>query len=201
MAIQQKIITTYTIDGHPDPELCYTWVRDNWPDLYSWHGENIDSLKAFCNHFDVSLNGYSINCCGQSYVDIGAEFWGVDDIGDDELKGIRLWKYLNNNNYLIVNKKTYSGELKKIISISEKVSIFGECHFTGYIMDEALLDPIKKFMDEPDANMTMQDLMNDCADNFIKFYSEDWEYQYSDEGLKDMCIANDYYFNGDGSVV
>lgn len=61
MAIKEKIVKSYTIDSHPNPDLCFQWIRENWHDLNE-HGvqEVVDSLKAIATHFDLSLD-YSIS--------------------------------------------------------------------------------------------------------------------------------------------
>lgn len=169
-------VTTYTIDEHPDKERVYKYVRENWHDLYAWEGENIDSLKAFCEHFNLKLIHWELSLCSYSYV--------VAQVPDDleGLVGVRLWKYLNNNGLL------HNGLLS------------GNCPFTGYCMDENLLDPIRAFMKKPDTGLGFQGLIDECLDAWVKAYIADWEYAYSDEGIHEHLQANEYQFTEEGSL-
>lgn len=58
-----RIIETkvYTIDEHPNRDLCYEWIRDNWHDLNQHSVEEvIDSIKALQKEiggeFDYSIS-------------------------------------------------------------------------------------------------------------------------------------------------
>ena len=47
----------YTIDEHPNPELCYSWIRDNWHDLNEHSVEDVvASLKALQGIIGGNLN-------------------------------------------------------------------------------------------------------------------------------------------------
>lgn len=190
-----QTIYTYTIDEHPDKDACFNWIRENWHDLYGWQDENADSLKAFCDHFDVSLKDWEVSLCGHSYAYIDATEWNTENSGT-ELSGVRLWKYLQNNGYLTIANKWHPkySERGPVVSLLD-----GNCPFTGMCYDEVLLDPIREFMAHPVAGVTMQDLVNDAAAAWVKSYIADWEYAYSDEGLLDMCQANEYQFTESGA--
>lgn len=40
---------------------------------YFWIDDSINSIKAFCNHFDIKLKDYSISPYSYSYIDTNAE--------------------------------------------------------------------------------------------------------------------------------
>ena len=166
--------TGYTIEDHPNPEEVYDWVRSNWHDLYGWGGENVDSLKAFCDYFSLSGMDYSVSTCSYSYASATIQ---DDDIA--ELSGVRLFKYIQNN---------------------FPVDLSGDCPFTGYCFDENLLDNIRGFMAKPDSR-TFQELINDCLHSWVTAYIADWEYTYTDEAIHEHCEANEYYFTENGSFI
>jgi len=58
--MRQITKTVYAINGHPNKEKCFDWVRDNWHDLNE-HSVNevIDSLQTLKNKVGGSLD-YSI---------------------------------------------------------------------------------------------------------------------------------------------
>jgi len=187
-------ICTWRYDEHPNKEAVLEYVRDNWHDLYGWNNENVDSLKAFCAHFDVTLKDWEISLCSHSYCDIDATEWNTGSNGG-ELAGVRLWKYLQNNGYLTIANKWHPKHSKRgpVVSVLD-----GECPFTGYCFDETLIDPIREFIARPDNSKTMQDLINDSASRWVKAYLADWEYAYTDESIIDALDANEYEFTESG---
>ena len=176
MTIHKFCTTGYTIADHPNPELVYDWMRGNWHDLYSWQGENIDSLKGFCDEFNLSGMDYAVSTCSYSYATAN-----IQDEDIAALSGVRLFKYIQNNH-----------NLDKLLS--------GNCPFTGYCFDENLLDNIRSFIQSPDKR-NFQELINDCLHDWVKTYIADWEYTYTDEALQETCERNEYYFDENGNFV
>ena len=76
--------------------------------------------------------------------------------------------------------------------------IFKSCPFTGYYMDEVLLQPIRDYLDNP-TDDDIQSLMDKSASAWLDACIQDVEYAYSDEGIRDMIEANDYEFTKDGT--
>ena len=64
--------------------------------------------------------------------------------------------------------------------------------------DEVLLDDIRAFMKKP-YDISFQDLIENCTYSLLKAIHDEGEYIYSDEGLLDLCQANEYEFNIGGS--
>lgn len=179
MTITTHKILSYTIDEHPDKEAVYDWIRSNWHDLGDHIlQEYIDSLKGFCRAFDLELKNWSIGIFPDrgEFIDIRVN----DEL--EEIVDIRLYKYVVNN-------------------FAEYLA--GDCPFTGVCYDEDLVDPIRDFLKKPalDAGYTWQDLVNDCAHNLLKTLHAEGEYTYSDEGLKELCEANEYEFYEDGNFL
>jgi hypothetical protein len=171
-------ITTYTIDSHPNKGAVFDWVRSHWHDLYAWHDENAESLKGICDAFGLDIRGYAVDYSGfNSHCRITAKEWNVP-FGADEMEGIRLWKYLQNHGYFEYLKK--------------------DCPFTGYYLDDDLLWPIEEFHENPEPGTTMQDIANDIGHQWVSRYIEDWEHTYSDSGLEDFLMANEYEFTEEG---
>ena len=182
MTITVHKVLSYTIEDHPNPDLVYDWIRSNWDDL-GQHSvdESMDSIRGFCKAFYLDLNDWAISIVPDrgEFIDIKVPSGWRDNVG--ELADIRLYKYLVNN---------YAEYLK------------GDCPFTGVCYDENLLDPIRAFLKKPTVNQgyTWQDLVNDCANSLLECLHSEGEYIYSDEGLKDMCEANEYEFTENGSM-
>jgi hypothetical protein len=52
--MRQEIINIYTIEDHPNKELCFEWIRNNWHDL----GEHcIEDMKASLRALNSAIDG------------------------------------------------------------------------------------------------------------------------------------------------
>jgi len=139
----------------------------------------INSLKAFCDHFDIEILDYSLGAYSHSYCTAKHRY--DDDIG--EMKGVRVWKYLVNNDYL------------------NEGLLAGECPFTGLCFDESLLDGIREFMQKPISDWTIQDLIDDCLNRFTTSYIEAEEYEDSDASIIELIEINEYEFTDGGELI
>ena len=98
-----------------------------------------------------------------------------------ELSGVRAWKWLQNNGWFDLAENS-------------------DCPLTGYCGDECLFDAIREFKAKPDSR-TLAELFQDCADGWHKGYSDDIEYQNSDEYIREQIEVNQYEFYNDGSMI
>ena len=140
-----RIIETkiYTINEHPNKDLCFEWIRNNWHDLNSHSVEEVvDSLKALQNEIGGELD-YSIS--------------SVPDRGE------------------FIRFTDYDHEALCRLSADD-------CPLTGVCWD---IDVIKGLREGNIARV-------------LDTLHQDTEYLYSDEGLLDMCEANDYEFTEEG---
>ena len=172
-----ETITAYTIEEHPNPEAVFDWLRNNWHDLgeHCVH-EAVDSLKAFCTFFQADLSEYSVGIFSDR-----SENWVIDIHADlEKLHGVRLWKYINNN---------FVAQHPDLLS--------GNCPFTGVCYDDSLMDEMAAFITRPD-NRDWKSLLNDCIAALYTSLHNEGEYIYSDEGLRETCEANEYYFTENG---
>lgn len=143
-----RIIETkvYTIDDHPNKELCFDWIRDNLHDLNETSVDEVaDSIKALTKVIGGS-NDYLI---GQ--FPSRGEFISFKNYDKDELMKLNA----------------------------------EECPLTGVMWDMDLIDGMQK----GDKYKVLKALHNDS------------EYIYSNEGLFDLCDANNYEFNENGKRI
>lgn len=73
----------------------------------------------------------------------------------------------------------------------------GNCPLTGVCYDENLLDAFR----EADDDATIGDVLEEAGSNLLRALTLDSEYTYSEEGLTDMCNANEYEFTLEGEIV
>lgn len=152
---------------------------------YFWMDEYLDSLKKGIEHFGFSLDNYSIDweCPARTYIKISGPSEEVE-----ELSGVRLFKYLQNN-----HMKTFCKYSKKYVSV-----LAGDCPFTGYCGDEDFLSPVRGFMRKPNGT-TFKELVLECSDSLFSAASKDCEYQNSFEYFIEHAEANEYEFLIDGT--
>ena len=171
---KQHIITTYTINEHPDQDAVYQYIRENWHDLGQHYiDDSVESMKSCSEYFNATID-YSV-----SIVPDRGEFISlqIDDLNIAELSGNRLRTYLVNN----------FPEIDKC------------CPFTGVCCDEALLDPFRVFIKKPD-DQSFQDLLDEAGHNLLKDIHSEGEYIYSDEGIHEFIDINEYEFLESGEL-
>jgi hypothetical protein len=135
----------YTIENHPNKELCYRWIRNNWFDLNE-HSVNevFDSVKNL-----HKIIGGDLNC-------------NISAIPDRN----ECIQFLNYDNELLFNL------------ISDNLPL------TGFMWDLDVIEGLQQ--GEPE--------------RVLDVLHSDTEYLYSDNGLYELCDANQYEFNRDGSI-
>jgi len=142
-----RIIETkvYTIDEHPNRELCYEWIRNNWHDLNEYSVMEVaDSLKALQEEIGGDLD-YAF-----SSVPHRGEYIRFTDYDDEALCRLSADDY----------------------------------PLTGVCWD---YDVIKGMLENNPTEV-------------LSTLHQDTEYCYSDEGLYELCEANQYEFTEEGNI-
>lgn len=176
-------------------EKAREWYRSG--DSYPWAEENRDSLEKFCEVFPVKARDWSYDAWNCS---ISLRVTCDDETA--ELSGPRLLAYLQNNYAGVFSRaKRYRKgaavgtgvKVRKSRVMREETS----CPFTGYWIDESLLDPLRAFLKKPDGR-NFADLLTDCLESWVKNCRDDCQYQQSDESVDETIRANEYEFTADG---
>lgn len=154
---------------------------------FFWMDESLNSLKEGLIHFGFELKDWSIDyyCATNAYLKIVPY-----DEDVEELQGVRLWKYIHNND-LLKYWCAYQNKIRNLLG--------GNCPLTGYCVDEGFLDPIRSFIKKP-TELTFKELMEECAHQVMKAIEVDYEYQSSMEFFMEECEANEREFLEDGSL-
>lgn len=147
--MRQETINICTIEDHPNKDLCFDWIRENWHDL-AQHSidELIDSLKALASHVNGDLD-YAISAFG------------------DRGEFIKITDYQR-------------GALEDLFAKRD------ECPLTGVCYDHDVIEAL--YNDELESKI-------------LSLIHEEAEYIYSDEGLSELCAANEYEFYECGKAV
>jgi hypothetical protein len=158
-------------------------------DLY----EYVASLKEFCKQLNIELRDYYLGDYHSSYIK-----FKITDKNLLELSGHRLAKYLYNNysSMLYSYRKYY----KKNKYISKVFTEFNDCSLTGNFTDYKLLDGLIKFIEKPDKNHDINDLLNDIFDSFLKEINNQIDYYNSDQFKIEHIAVNEYLFYDCGQI-
>lgn len=198
MGTPHRIIETpvYHFDQLSDEakEKAREWWRNLEANDPAWAAERRDSLDAFCKQFPVKATDWSYDQWNYS---IDAKFTDEEALG--ELSGPRLaaWLWNNHSRVLVVRKEYAVGKRKRLSRIQYEET---SCVFTGYCMDENLLDPIRAFLKKP-TSRTLEDLLGDCLQSWGQAAMNDCKWINEDAQVDETIEANEYEFDGQGEIV
>lgn len=167
-------------------------------DIYFWSIENEKTLEEFAKVFPVNIKEWEYGY--RNYINFNL----TCDDKIAELKGIRLMKYLYKNYEHILFKPKFLHT--KIIGSENNITGHAKllkdncCVLTGYCIDDDILKPIYDFLKNPKDSITFQDLMGDCLQSWVYACNKEYEYAYSDEGIRGHIEANEYEFLEDGTL-
>ncbi len=136
----------YTIDEHPNKELCFDYIRNNW------------------HH----LNEHSVNEVAESIIALSEVIGGSYDYS--------IGQFPSRGEFI----SFYDYDKEQLMKLNAE-----ECSLTGVTWDIDLINGMQK----GDNNKVLKALHNDS------------EYIYSNEGLLELCDANNYEFNDKGKVI
>lgn len=175
-------------------EKAREWWRNCESGDPSWVHERRQSLEAFCKEFPVEARDWEYDAWSYS---VTAKFTGSDEEG--VLSGPRLagWLWNHHRNVLVTNKRYEIQGRSRLSRITYEPT---SCPFTGYCMDENLLDPIRAFLEKP-TDETLEDLLDDCLQAWGKAARDDSAWIIEDEQVDETIVANEYEFDEAGDRV
>ena len=145
---------------------------------YPWHHENVDSLKAFLEAFGLRIR------------DVSYEYGGRGS--HCTLKQSIVWE---NDEGETITGQELADRLSGMFDLS------GNGPFTGYCMDETLLDGIRAFIKKPDDSTSIQEIVAGCLEDWASACNADYEATFTEEALIEFAECNDYQFDEDGRIV
>lgn len=182
-------------------------------------GDHLKVLEEFANLFDITIKGYSIDPYSYSYIKYTLD---TDEQATD-LTGLRLRTWLINNYYDCLYSGKYYTSLKNL-NVEKRIpfyfkktklfngdylyslrsTIFKErsCltgYYTGYDILEPLFDFIENYDNKKYANTDIEDLFNDCIENFKSEVINDMEWSTSLEYFEENEAYEQEYFE-DGEI-
>ena len=148
-------------------------AREAYADTCDWLiSDSIESIKACLGAFNASLKRYSIDisCPPHSYFSI------EHDINED-MTGVRLYKYLVNNDPGISNNWFPS----------------------GLYYDWEFIQPFLAFIKKPCKYTNIDELLENGVNAVINAANSEYEYNTSNKGFIEIANANGYEFFEDGT--
>jgi hypothetical protein len=156
-----------------------------------WESENRDSLNAFAEFFPVRIKDWEYGY--RNFIN-----WTSDvKPSHNELNGIRLLKHLHSEYMPALEKGKYLNHIKGKAHYS-KVQKEISCPFTGYYMDDVLIDPLLKFIKNPEEHISMEDLLSDCLQSWVFACRDDHESTQTMEYFKEMSDVNGWTYEENG---
>lgn len=156
--IKQHIITTYTIDQHPEPTKVFDWIRDNWHDLGEFDtAEFLESLQALAKRLNMRCDySFGIN------PDRGQFLHLIGQVTQEQLDSLELG-----------------------------------CALTGVCYDDDVVEAVKNVDSDDYRTLDGLDIIIDITQALAGLHAQG-EYLYSDEGLWELCEANQHEFLASG---
>lgn len=171
--------------------------------IFAWQDEIINTICAIAKAIYCDYDYYSYD--GITYT---VSFTPNDWDDNLDLKGVRAWAYIENNFITPFEKpKTYwlnhclYTDGRKNWSRKSKINKnIWNCVFTGYCADDCYYWAWEDWKKHFTKNSTVRDFIDAVADALSKEWSNDNEYQYSDEGIIENLINTEYEFYEDGEI-
>lgn len=154
-----------------------------------WSMDYKNTLDKFCDIFDVKIRDWNIDTCNYNY--------RISSIPDNEISGLKLYKYIQNCFFdSLYSKKTYykNGKKRKSKILLEQNDI------TGFCADYAILKPIYDYIKKPNLKYSYRDLIELCLDSFFDYWHNDIVYQFSEENIREFIEINNYEFLESGEL-
>lgn len=174
------------------------WWKDGETFDYLYE-EAFDSLKKFCEVFNIDMDSYDFNEPYRSKYSFDSE----DTIL--ELAALRLRTYLINNYYSTLFERKPYGKYEKRENGKWRYDRYSKCQyqetscpFTGVCYDEDLLYPIRQFILKP-TKYDFKDLLEDCMSSLCKSIEGEIKARMEDEAVIETIEANEYEFTKDGN--
>jgi hypothetical protein len=146
---------------------------DPWGGSEEWW----DSAQAFAGIAPISIDSADYHA---GHVRIS---WN-DDADVSELKGLRAWKWLQNNGWFDWAAREQPGA----------------CTLTGFCGDAPFADPLVGYSKTPLRVPDLKQVFYECAQKWVFEVRADMEHAYSDEALEEAIEANEYEFDAEGNI-
>lgn len=200
--MKEIVIKLYSYDelsekAKEKARLDYISIGDCWP----WGFEANATIAAFEKTFKVSIDNWRFDSCGSRY---DVNFNLEDDVAGLKGERARSW-FWNNVAHEIYRPRTiwskgpFSASSR---SRKSRMSVSCDCPWTGVCYDMDALSPVLDFMEckDRDCSKTVKDVIRAGVDSMFKSFVADCKYHESEECFAELCEANEWTFEEDGTM-
>ena len=196
----------YTFDELSDAAKEYAIEAHRYDFVNGWSDENWKSVKAIANACGLDIITTICNDTGFANFELQEDVDNYNDI--IVLRGRRAVAYIYNNWIMPNTKGKYYATPGKWINgvytythTRSKCTLEFSCPFTGYCVDNCLINAYKKFCECVRINPLFDigdfvDILSECVSDFLQ---NDYDCSISDEYIAELLTANSYEFYKDGS--
>ncbi len=161
--------------------------------------ERIETLQLFCDMFGIKFEidyDHQLRFINWHFKDVDMNGY---DWSDEDICGKYLLRFLNRYYYDIRSRKYFYRLMK-----SRHSRIMWEeqcCPFTGMCFDCDILEKIFEWYKNPNWEISLHDLFEECFRHYLKLWADDEDYYYSDEFICERLEEDcEVMFLEDGTV-
>lgn len=191
----------YTFDELTDEQKELAYYKNSDLDV-SDYSEFEETLKEFCNIFDVNCYNWEVDSFNYDY-----HFIVHNRTNWEDVHGKRLAKWLYNNFYSYITahrvySKFYYKDGKTVYKKrTSKIEITSSCPLTGLYCDDDILYNIFQAIDGKKVFQDFEELIDACLDQFFEAFKNQVEYNESFEAFEEAAIANNWEFDENGNII
>ena len=189
-------ISLYTWDELNETAKCHYWETSGLDFSGDYDGDYENTLKTFCNAFDVSCFGWSVNAYTFQFSRTTAGRW--DDCPDSPEKAERwiqkiLWNEFRDRiytgKYFSIPGRWNSGKYSYKCRHSH-IILNDSCTLTGYCSDDFIMQPLIGCLNGKETYTSPAELFDACFTAFFKAWQADIIYCSSFEYFDKMMTEN-----------
>lgn len=145
---------------------------------FFWSEEYLETIREGLELFGAKLRDYFIDWgnYSASYTKFSIDY------DNENLNGKELIQYLKGLGKGEVIDDTYY-------------------NITGFCADFDFIQPISAYLENPNNETTLEELLEECVNSVIHAGCNDYEGTQEDESVKDNLIANGYEFTEHGDII
>lgn len=157
--------------------------------------EIVDCMKSAMDKMGITIKDYSISIDGSGYINLS--------VVDDDLEGVRAYRYIVNNFFSEVNKKKlyYKEWEKRRKSNLDRKDWMDDCPFTGVCYDYGVKSAWEDFCAElkQGERPTVRDFLDELESHYLDMQAKEY-YGYDEDAARELSEANEYEYLEDGTL-
>ncbi len=157
--------------------------------------EFVDCMKSAMDKMGITIKDYSICIDGSGYINLS--------VVNDDLEGVRAYRYIVNNFFSGVNKKKlyYKEWEKRRKSNLDRKDWMDDCPFTGMCYDYGVKSAWEDFCAElkQGERPTVRDFLDELESHYLDMQTKEY-YGFDEDAARELYDANGYEFLEDGTL-